>query len=299
MMLYFTGASGQVGRALAAVAEQSADSSAVGFTRADLDLSGDAVDLFSLFPTPPPRNSVLINLAAFTNVDGAEDPSQRDQAHTINGVAPGELAKQARELGMPMIQVSTDYVFSGRRKDKGCNAPTDQTGPINVYGASKLAGEVAAMEHGAHVVRTSWVYSGPENAGGDFVKTMTSLADRGVDPSVVDDQWGRPTYAAHLAEALWEVGLVLAGEHSTVEKKDLPQILHCAGSGDPITWKDLACATFAQRGADPARVTGIPTSEYPTPAERPLNATLCLEQWAELGLRPLPAWQDGLTQAMQ
>lgn len=293
MDLLFTGAGGQVGRALSALAP-----GAVALSRADVDLAGSC-DLSVVFSTPPARPSVLINLAAFTGVDAAEDAECAQEVELVNAIAPGKLAHQCRELGIPMIQVSTDYAFSGRRAVGEDNHPADPVDPINAYGRSKLAGEQAALEHGATVVRTSWVYTGPENTGKDFVKTMAHLAATGVGPAVVDDQWGRPTYAPHLAAGLLEVARALAGEHETVRAEDVPPVLHCAGSGDPITWFDLARATFAATGHDKQRVSCVPTAEYPTPAARPLNATLSVSEWAELGLRPLPAWQEGLRQSVE
>lgn len=294
MTLYFTGASGQVGRAMVALFPH-----AVGLTRRDVDLAGDVVDLRSFFSTPPPPHSVLINLAAYTAVDDAEAQENRELVHRINAIAPGELARQSQELGMAMIQVSTEYVLSGRREKGQCNPTTETPAPLSYYGQSKWEGEQAALAHGAHVVRTSWVYTGPRNSGRDFVKTMADLAGRGIDPNVVNDQWGRPTYAPHLAGGLGEMARALAGQHEAVDPADIPQVLHCAGSGEPITWYELATASFAAAGYDSQRVTGIATSEYPTPAKRPLNAALCVDEWERLGLAPLPAWQAGLAKAMQ
>lgn len=287
MELYFTGASGQVGRALKALCPE-----AVGWTRGDVDLAA-GVDLSSLLPTPPRPGSVLINLAAFTAVDAAEDPERCSAARRVNGAAVGELAEQARALGMPMIQVSTDYVFSGRRETGACNREDAPTGPINEYGRGKLEGERAALAAGAHVVRTSWVYTGPHNEDGDFVKTMDRLARQGVDPNVVDDQWGRPTYALDLAAGLLQVARRLAAE------EDVPRILHCTNSGEAITWCELAKEVFRAGGHDASRVHGIPTADYPTPAPRPLNATLCIDGWAAAGLQPLPAWRESVAKAME
>lgn len=288
MDVFFTGASGQVGHALSALAP-----TAVGLTRADMDLAGDC-DLSSLFSTPPSPRTVLINLAAFTTVDAAEDPAHAAEVEAINASAPGKLARQCATWGIPMIHVSTDYAFSGRRNKGEENHPADVTAPINVYGRTKVAGEQAALAQGAWVVRTSWVYTGPRNEGKDFVKTMVQLAQRGVNPSVVDDQWGRPTYASHLAAGLLEIARALVGEHPSVRAEDVPHILHCAGSGEAITWFDLARSTFAMAGHEAERVSRIPTSEYPTPAPRPLNAALSVSEWEQVGFRPLPAWQDGL-----
>ncbi|MBC2682112.1 SDR family oxidoreductase [Corynebacterium anserum] len=293
MELLVTGAHGQVGRAMSCLVP-----TLRGLSRSDMDLAGNC-DLSPFFPTPPSQPTVVVNLAAFTNVDGAQSPDVREEVYAVNGRAPGLLAQQCTRLGIPMIHVSTDYVFSGRRKRGETNHPTDPTEPINEYGRSKLQGEKAVLEAGGIVVRTSWVYTGPANTGRDFVRTMADLADRGVNPSVVDDQWGRPTYAPHLAAALCEVAAVLAGEHEHLVPADLPRVLHCAGSGDPITWCDLAQATFAATGHEPQRVTPITSAEYPVPAPRPVNSALSLEEWVDAGLQPLPAWQDGLIHAVE
>lgn len=288
MRLYFTGVSGQLGQALAAVCP-----TAVGWTRADLDLAG-SFDLTSIFPTPPRHDAVVINAGAFTAVDAAEDPAHAENVQSINGWAPGELARQCAQLGIPMIHVSTDYVFSGRRDEGEEYRPSDNAEPVNEYGRSKLEGERAALAHGAFVVRTQWVYTGLRNEGKDFVKTMAGLASSGVDPQVVADQWGRPTYAPHLARGLVE----LAGALSDCPQR-VPRILHCAGEGQPTTWYELAREVFATAGYDPRRVTPVSTREYPTPAPRPLNSVLSLEDWHAAGLTPLPAWRDGLREAVE
>ena len=285
--LIVVGAGGQVGRQLCA-----AYPSAVPVTRREVDLTRpETIANLARFAEP---GAVVVNVAAFTSVDAAEAPENAREVELVNAQAPGELARVCRRAGMRFIHVSTDYVFSGTVPAGRCNAEGDVTAPVNEYGRSKRAGELAALLSDATVVRTSWVYSGPRNVGGDFVKTMWGLANKGVDPSVVADQWGRPTRAADLARALGQ----LAGV------PELPDVLHVAGEGEPVTWCDFARAVFQEAGFDPSRVAAIPTSEYPTPAQRPLNATLCLDRWhelcaSEIGVSALPAWQDSLREVLR
>ncbi|RAV31804.1 SDR family oxidoreductase, partial [Corynebacterium heidelbergense] len=254
MEIYITGAHGQVGRELARQARAGGHRvHALG--RQDLDLRALTEDPFT-----STNRAVILNAAAYTDVDGAEDPARAEEVWQVNAEAPGALAQFAQRRGWPLIHLSTDYVHGGRtgpevhRIPEGPIEPADR--PINAYGRSKLAGEEAVMQAGGVVVRTSWVYSGPHQPGRDFVVTMLQLAQRGVDPKVVADQWGLPTYAADLAGGLLQLAERLAA--------DGPQggILHAAGSGEPVSWYHFARAVFAAGGQDPDRVSPIPTAEY-------------------------------------
>lgn len=301
MELILLGATGQVGTALTQLAAESHAAAGAGrihvrsITRAELDLSAPSLDAgavrAALFPTPPTPQSVIVNLAAFTAVDDAEDPARAEEVWQINAVAPGLLA----ELGVPLIHVSTDYVFDGEL-ERGLEYPTDApTNPLNAYGRSKLAGERAALAAGshAHVIRTSWVYSGPRQPGRDFVKTMLSLAERGIDPAVVDDQFGRPTHAGVLASGSMAAALRLAAGG------ELPGVLHLTGGGPVTTWCGFAREIFAAAGHDPDRVRPVPSSEYPTPARRPHNSALSLDGWTAAGLPSPPAWRESLGRALE
>ncbi|MDK8511175.1 sugar nucleotide-binding protein [Corynebacterium bovis] len=328
-----TGATGQVGRELTARAR-----GAVPVTRAECDLrevarTGDAAWLVRrLREADGGAGRAVVNLAAWTDVDGAEDPAHAAEVEAVNAVAPGILAAACADAGVPFVHVSTDYVFGGGT-DPGTGTGTaaaahpdpadpvahadpvapadpadpadpattprrpwrvdDPPAPLNVYGATKRRGEEAVFAHGGTVVRTSWVWSGPHAPGRDFVATMASLAGRGVDPRVVDDQWGRPTFAADLA-----AGLERLVVHLLVGGGVPGGILHHTNSGEPVTWYDLAREVFRRTGHDPRRVTPCPTSGYPTVAPRPAWSVLDLGPWTDLLGEP-PAWQDGLERGLR
>ncbi len=231
---------------------------------------------------------IVINAAAYTAVDQAE--TEEAVAQAVNAAAPAAMARACAARGLPLIHVSTDYVFDGAG-----SAPwreTDPVGPIGAYGRSKLAGEAAIAEVGGRhlIVRTSWVFS---PYGRNFVKTMLSLAGR-PELRVVDDQHGRPTAAGDLAEAL------LVAARRMVETPDGPVqgLLHFAGEG-ATTWRMFAEAIFAAAGGAAPTIVPVTTSEYPTPARRPANSVLdCTRVEALLGLRPRP-WRDGLAETLR
>lgn len=273
MSVLVFGASGQVGRALLRLRP---DFVPVGRAHADLAVAG-SVDSFLL--TPPSDVEAIVNLAAFTAVDDAEKPENASVVYQVNAVAPGRLASWAQVHGVPMWHVSTDYVFSGNLP-VGCENPVDgQPAPLNAYGRSKLEGERRVLNLGGHVVRTGWVY---DATGRNFATTMARLARAGVNPAVVDDQYGRPTHTDVLAAEL----------AAMVDGRQTPAISHVTGSGPLTTWCDFAREIFATLGHDPARVKAIPSSEYPTPARRPHNSAL------QISATGLPAWRDSLRAAL-
>lgn len=225
------------------------------------------------------RPSAVINAAAYTAVDRAEQ--DEPMATTVNGTAPGTMARTCADLGIPLLHVSTDYVFDGSGTQPW--AETDPTQPINAYGRSKRTGEEAVRAAGgAHVIlRTSWVFS-PH--GRNFVKTMLRLAGTHDRLSVVDDQIGGPTPASAIAAAL--LGL------SDALRDGAPGgTLHF--SGQPfVSWADFARAIFAAHGAE-VDVVPVGSEAYPTPAARPRNSRLRFSQAAGLG-DTAPSWQDAL-----
>jgi dTDP-4-dehydrorhamnose reductase len=276
-----TGAAGQVGAFLAVeAAHQGYDVAAL--TRKDLDITDPAAVQHHVDGA-----DVVVNCAAFTNVDAAEaDP---DAAHAINAVGPGHLARACARAGARLIHISTDYVFSGDFAG-GPARPYDisaAVGPLSVYGRGKLDGELAVHAElpEAQVVRTSWVYIG--GAGTDFVAVMRRLAagDRTID--VVSDQTGSPTYAKDLVAALLEVAA--GGVRSP--------ILHAANAGTASRF-DQARAVFAAVGADPERVRPVDTAAFPRPAHRPVFSALSTDGSVRAGLTALRPWREALHAAL-
>ena len=204
-------------------------------------------------------------------------------ARAINATAPGAMARAAAERGIPFLHVSTDYVFDGQGDTPF--GPGDPTGPLNVYGRTKLAGEEAVRAaNGLHaILRTSWVFSAHS---ANFVKTMLRLSETRGALSIVDDQIGGPTPAGEIANALITMAeKMINGQGGGT--------YHLSGTPD-TSWKCFARETFARADRD-VSVTGIPTSDYPTPAPRPLNSRLdCSSLQADFGIAR-PDWKAALT----
>jgi dTDP-4-dehydrorhamnose reductase len=286
-----TGARGQLGSDLMAVAER-ARVRATGLGSADLDItdSGAVHATLAAFADDRGRTgadpvvsgrAVVINSAAYTAVDAAEDDPAA--ALAVNARGAGNVAAAAAANGLALIHLSTDYVFPGDATEP--YEVDDPTAPRSVYGYTKLAGEraVLAAHPGAHVVRTAWVYGA---TGSNFVKTMVALAASRQTVSVVDDQRGSPTWSADLAAGLLELAEV-----------DAPGgVLHATGAGE-TTWCGFARAVFSELGADPARVLPITTEAFPRPARRPAYSVLSGRAWARLGLTPLRDWRAALSVA--
>ncbi|MCE0507192.1 dTDP-4-dehydrorhamnose reductase [Roseivivax sp. GX 12232] len=203
----------------------------------------------------------VINAAAYTAVDRAEE--EPEAAFALNAEAPGRIAALCAARGLPLVHISTDYVFDG--SGSAPFGPGDPTGPLNVYGQSKLAGEEALRAAGGvHVIlRTSWVFSA---TGANFVKTMLRLGAEREALNIVADQVGGPTPAAAIAEACLGIAETLIASPETAGT------YHFAGAPD-VSWADFARAIFTEAGLD-CRVSDIPTSAYPTPARRPANSRL-------------------------
>jgi dTDP-4-dehydrorhamnose reductase len=270
MILVF-GQTGQVARELARLAP---DARFLGREAADL---ADPAACAAAIRTLRPR--VVINAAAYTAVDRAE--TEEALATTINGAAPGAMAGECAALGIPFVHISTDYVFDGSGEmARGPDAPV---APINAYGRSKLAGEAAVMASGARavVLRTSWVFSAH---GANFVKTMLRLGATRDELRVVDDQVGGPTAAADIAAACLTIAAAL-------EQGAPGGIHHFAGAPD-VSWAGFARAIFAEAGLA-TRVVPIPSSDYPTPAQRPLNSRLDCTSLAGYGVAR-PDWRASL-----
>lgn len=279
--MVITGAGGQVGRFLAAqAARQGYDVCAL--THREFDITDPAAAREHVRP-----GDLVVNCAAFTNVDAAEaDP---DAAHAINAAGPGHIARACAAAGARLIHISTDYVFSGAFGGQQ-HRPyeiTDPVGPLSVYGRSKLDGELAVHAElpGAHVVRTSWVYTG--GSGTDFVAVMRRLAAGTKTIEVVDDQTGSPTYVKDLVSALLEVA---AGRITA-------PVLHAANAGAASRFEQ-ARAVFADLGADPERVRPVGTAAVPRPAHRPVFSALSMTGSAQAGLTPLRPWREALAEAV-
>jgi dTDP-4-dehydrorhamnose reductase len=230
---------------------------------------------------------LVVNCAAYTNVDGAE--SDEATAYAVNATGPEHLARACARAGARLIHVSTDFVFCN---DPGDGAPrpyepSDEPVALGVYAQSKLAGEravVAALPE-AVVVRTAWVYTGGD--GKDFVAVMKRLAAGDGPIDVVDDQTGSPTYVGDLAAALLEVA------DSGLQGR----VLHAANQG-AVSRFGQAQAVFEECGADPRRVRPVSTAQFPRPAPRPVYSALSGRDWAAAGLTPLRPWRSALVAAL-
>jgi dTDP-4-dehydrorhamnose reductase len=228
------------------------------------------------------RPSLVINASAYTAVDRAEQ--ERERAFAVNANGPRFLARWCAGNGAALIHVSTDYVFDGTKP--GAYVEDDAVGPLNVYGESKLGGEVAIREELAQhlIVRTSWVFSAH---GQNFVKTIRRLAAERDELRIIADQHGRPTSAADLAGALWRVVRERLRGDATV-----PWGTYHLANADPTTWHGLAEAIVELEARHSARrpvVQAIPATDYPTPARRPANSVLDTARFESafgFGLRP-------------
>jgi dTDP-4-dehydrorhamnose reductase len=268
---------GQSGQLASALARQA--TAAVTVPRSALDLSADPAvfrrTLTALIDTHQPRG--VINAAAYTQVDQAE--AEAAVAFRVNADAPALMAQICATMNIPLVHISTDYVFNGRQTRPW--REIDPTGPLNVYGQSKLAGEQAVEAAGgrAAILRTSWVY---DLEGRNFVTTMLRFAEDTAELRVVDDQIGRPTHADVLARA----ALAALGKSGT---------FHVSGTGDPVSWAGFALEVFRIIDWD-ILITPVPSSEYPTAATRPAFSVLDTSKF-ERDIAKLPDWKDTLGHA--
>lgn len=272
MRALILGAGGQVGRALA-----TAIPDATALTRAELDVA-DAV----LSRLNWAAYDVVVNAAAYTDVDGAESAAGRRAAWRTNACGPAALAAVARQHGLILVHLSSEYVFDGERD--GPYREDDEIAPLSAYGASKAAGDLAACTTPRHyLMRPTWVVGEARN----FVRTMLTLAAKGVEPTVVADQIGRPTFAADLARAIVHL-VTAAAPHGTY---------HLTGGGEPASWADVARATFDLAGRSDLAIDRTTTDTYladkPSAARRPLNSVLALERAEAAGVRIVP-WRESL-----
>src|SRR4051794_23271610 len=270
MRILVTGAGGMLGQDLLAAAV-GRGIEAAGVARGECDITDPAAVRAAIADARP---DVVVNAAAWTDVDGAE--AEEDAALAVNGAGAGHVASEAAAAGAAVVHVSTDYVFDGRARRP--YAEGDATAPLNAYGRTKLAGEraVAAANPRHHVVRSSWLFG---VGGPNFVATMLRVGAERDELTVVDDQVGCPTWTGHLAEALLDLA----------ERQEGYGIHHGAASGS-CSWHAFACEIFARTGMD---VTVHPgrTTDLNRPAPRPAYSVLGSGRADAL---VLPEWRAGL-----
>jgi dTDP-4-dehydrorhamnose reductase len=290
--ILLTGSRGQVGwelaRSLATLGE------VIALDSSQLDLTDTDAIRHTVAEIKP---RIIVNPAAHTAVDKAE--SEVDLAHAINATAPGVLAEEAEKLGALLIHYSTDYVFDGSGETPW--QEDDATGPLNVYGATKLAGEQAIQANcRRHLIfRTSWVYG---LRGANFLLTMRRLMRERPELKIVADQIGAPTWCRSLAEATAQVLAQIEAPNRGADKPLPWGVYHMTNAGD-TNWHGFAQAILdfdapVNLANAPARLLRIPSSEYPTPARRPLNSRLNNDKLERVfGVR-LPDWREALRLCM-
>jgi dTDP-4-dehydrorhamnose reductase len=277
-----TGAAGMLGSDLVEVLSEAGEYRVTATTRATLDVT-DAAAVHEAVP----GHDVVVNAAAWTDVDGAE--SHEEVATAVNGHAVAPLAQACAATGARLVQVSTDYVLPG---DATGPYPEDApTAPVNAYGRGKLIGEQAVLgtlPDTGYVVRTAWLYGAQ---GRNFVSTMLRLAGEWETVDVVDDQRGQPTWSYALAGQLVALG------RAAHQGRPPAGIDHGTAAGG-TTWFGLARAVFAAAGLDPQRVRPTTSDRFPRPARRPAYSVLAHGRWAAAGIPPLPDWHAMLASAL-
>jgi len=271
-----TGSSGLVGRAVVSHVAAEGES-VVGLDHATLDITnGPAIE--NTFASERPE--VVINCAAWTDVDGCE--SDREHATAANAKGPELLAMGCRKIGALFITISTDYVFDGTKQ--GFYTQSDEPNPLSVYGVSKLEGERRAQAAWARtiIVRSGYIFG----AGGtNFLSTVISRASRGERLTAITDALGTPTYAADLAARIYDLA-----------RLDRPDIYHVVNAGDGASFADFASCALEKAGYDDDLLQPATLESLGRPAPRPRNSRLRCLLSEGLGLEPLPFWQDSLSQ---
>ncbi len=283
------GKHGQLARAVIKRAEKCDQTLIHAYGTQDCDLLSPFDQVKAFAKALPPMDGLIL-AAAYTAVDAAEDDPSA--AHQLNAIAPAIFAQECVSRNIPMVHISTDYVFSGKN-DRPWQA-NDRPEPLNTYGQSKHAGEKAVQDSGARaaILRTSWVYDG---TGKNFMTTMLRLAQTRPTLSVVSDQIGRPTYAGHLADAS-----LVALNKLMNDTTFMGGVFHVTNTGEPISWADFSKAIFtiAKKHIPHAMIVEpIPASQYPTPAKRPAYSVMDTTQFETIFTHHLPHWQDGLSAA--
>ena len=273
MNILVTGANGQLGNEMQVLARENLQHTYFFTDVQELDICDEqAVYAY----VSEHKIDIIVNCAAYTAVDKAED--NVELCDKLNNIAPGYLARAAQANGAAMIQVSTDYVFDGEGTRPW--EPEDERHPLNVYGQTKYEGELAVQNtlEKYFIVRISWVFG---VNGKNFIKTMLNLGKTHDHLTVVNDQFGSPTYTYDLARLL--VDMILTDKYG---------IYHATNEGI-CNWYGFACEIFRQAGMK-VDVAPVPASEYPTKAKRPENSRMSKAKLTENGFVRLPSWQDAL-----
>lgn len=272
-----TGGSGQLSRSLVDLLDKEGVPY-ITWSHKDLDVADDS-SVTLIKETCP---DLLINCAAWTNVDAAEEFPER--AARVNQVGPRNMARAAKELKIPLFHISTDYVFSGQ---SGKPWSTDsETEPMSSYGLSKLLGEkeiTKSLDVNFYILRTAWLY-GPY--GKNFSKTILKKAITSKEPiSVVNDQIGQPTTTKSLAQQIFKVA-----------KNRVPSGIYHATNTGQASWWDFACEIFALAGEDVERVRPLTSEDFPSKVKRPKNSVLDQSAWSKVGMETMPEWREALNE---
>ena len=281
MRVLVTGANGQLGSVLVELLVGRPDDAVFGVDLPDIDVTSvESVDrCFGQFAP-----DTVINCAAWTAVDAAEE--RETDALRVNGDGPRVLAAACHRVGAWLVQISTDYVFDGEASVPYAEDAIPD--PRSAYGRTKLAGELAVQQElpeAHYLVRTAWLYG---LQGSNFVKTMLGLEATRATVSVVNDQWGQPTYAKDLAGRILDL----------LDARPAAGTYHATNSGE-TNWFDFTKAIFEGIGADPNRVLPTDSSTFVRPAPRPAYSVLGQAKWAEVGMKPMRGWREALDAAMQ
>lgn len=286
-IILITGANGQLGSECLDAASREPQWTIIGLGREELDFE-DVDSIKEIMDDYKP--DIIINCAAYTSVDLAE--SEKEKAEKINGEAPKHLAEWCDDNDALLIHISTDYVFDGEKSSPYLES--DETNPINYYGLTKYNGERRVMREDKNsvVLRTSWVYS---EYGKNFVKTMLRLAEERGQVSVVNDQFGSPTYAHDLAEGIFNV--IRKYLQNDFDKESVKGIYNFTNQG--ITnWYEFAKKIFELNKTE-CTVLPISTIDYPTPAKRPKYSGLNTDKYCEAFECSIPNWDDGLRRCLR
>ena len=281
MRVLVTGANGQLGSELVALYSARSGDVVLGVDLPDMDITSE-LSVGAVFDSFSP--DVVINCAAWTAVDAAEE--NEVGALAVNGEGPRALARACSAAGAWLVQISTDYVFSGEATSPYAEDAIPD--PRSAYGRTKLAGELAAREElpeAHYIVRTAWLYG---HQGNNFVKTMLRLEKERETIDVVDDQVGQPTYAADLASQI--VALL--------DARPAAGTFHGTNSGE-VSWHGFTQEIFRLIGADPARVIAVTSEQFVRPAPRPAYSVLGHQRWADAGVAEMRDWRRAIADAVQ